>query len=382
MPKSDLRPEDRLWDSLMEAFAELPDPRIDRNKEHKLMDILVIALCGVIAGCEACTQLAAFGRQHEAWLRTFLELPGGIPSHDTFSRVLRLLDAKAFERCFLGWAAAWQRGGGDKRVAVDGKSLRGSGEEPWAPLMLVSAWATESGLALGQTAVDPLSNETMAIPALLKLLDLAGTTVTIDAAGCQRAIATAIREQKADYVLTVKNNQPQLHEEIQAHFQAWELTGLPQESPYHHATQEKGHGRYESRRCWTVPVPPTLRQRTWWRDLQTIGLIESRRIVDDRLEQEQRYFITSLPCDAKRLAEAVRSHWAIENSLHWVLDVTFDEDHCRVRKGHGAANLGGLRRMAVSLLRKAPGRESIATKRLLAAWDVHYLAQVLHSGGN
>ncbi len=265
---------------------------------------------------------------------------------------------------------------------MDGKSLRGSADPPLAPLMLVSAWATESGLSLGQTVVDPSSNETTAIPALLKLLDLAGTTVTIDASGCQRAIATTIRQQRAHYVLTVKKNQPQLYAAIQAHFQALELTGLPQQPRYHDATENHEHGRYESRRCWAVPVPATFGPRPQWRDLRTLGLVESRRIVQGRLEIDQRYFISSLPCNAQRLAQAVRSHWAIENCLHWVLDVTFDEDHCRVRKDHGAANLGGLRRLAVTLLKKEPTRESVATKRLRAAWDVNYLAKVLHGGEN
>jgi len=365
--------------SVIECFADLPDPRIDRNKEHKLIDIIVIAICAVIAGCEACTQIAEYGRRKESWLRKFLELPNGIPSHDTFSRVLALIDPVKFQECFMRWAAVLHRATGGKIVAIDGKTLRRSFDEAdgLGPLHLVSAWCSDNHISLGQVAVDSKSNEITAIPALLELLQIEGATVTIDAAGCQRAIASTIRDQKADYVLALKKNQNTLYEDVEACFQQAQIQESVGSPCSVHETQEKGHGREEYRKTYSLPVPEGFRHQALWRDLKSIGMICSRRVLEGREESEVRYFISSRECDAEALSHAARSHWGIENSLHWVLDVTFREDDSRIRKGFGAQNMAALRRIAVSLLKREPTKQSIATKRLMAAWDDDYLLRVL-----
>lgn len=377
MSKRQVREQEQPQVSVMEYFSVMPDPRIERNKKHKLIDILVIAMCAVIAGCEGCTQIAEFGRRKEALLRKFLELPHGIPSHDTFSRVLRLIDPAKFQECFLRWAHALHQATGDKLVAVDGKTLRHSFDQGQPPLHLVSAWCTENGLSLGQQAVGAHSNEIMAIPELLELLELQGTVVTIDAEGCQRAIATTIRQKKADYVLTLKKNQGHLCEDVQAHFQGLAERGFQDPDCTAYESHEKGHGREEWRRCHAVPVPETLRHRELWKDLKTLGRIESRRVLRGKEQTEVRYFLSSLPSEAARLAHAVRTHWRIENSLHWVLDVTFAEDQCRIRKDYAPQNMAALRRLAVTLLKQEPTKQSIATKRLMAAWDDDYLFRVV-----
>jgi predicted transposase YbfD/YdcC len=369
--------------SIVECFSDLPDPRVDRNKEHKLIDILVIAICAVIAGCEACTQMAEYGRHKESWLRRFLELPNGIPSHDTFSRVLALIDPGKFQECFMRWAAALHRATGGRVVAIDGKTLRRSFDhaEGLSPLHLVSAWASENHVSLGQVAVDTKSNEITAIPALMELLDLSGAIVTIDAAGCQRAIVSQIRKQEADYVLALKQNQNSLYEDVTAHFAQQKAEGFAAPQCSSHETHEKAHGREEHRTTYTAPVPETLRNRELWRDLQSVGMVQSRRIVGGREESYTRYFISSLEADAKQLAHAVRSHWGIENSLHWVLDFTFREDESRTRKGHGAQNMAALRRLAITLLKREPSKQSLTTKRLMAGWDDDYLLRILLAAG-
>ena len=369
--------------SIVQHFEDLPDPREGPNAVHKLIDIIVIAVCAVIAGCEACTQMAEYGRRKESWLRQFLELPRGIPSHDTFSRVLALLDATKFQECFMRWATALHKATGGKIVAIDGKTLRRSFDNAKGrgPIHLVSAWCSENHVSLGQLAVDAKTNEITAIPELLDLLEIPGAIVTIDAAGCQRAIATKIRKQKADYVLALKKNQNTLYEDVAAHFE--QLQTQPSDTlPCNvYETHEKGHGREEHRTAYVLPVPEDLRQRELWKDLQSIGMIVGRRVVKGREESQTRYFISSLGNNAKELAEAVRWHWGIENSLHWVLDVTFREDDSRIRKGYGAENMATLRRLAISLLKRESTKQSIATKRLMAAWDDDYLFRVLLAAG-
>ena len=362
--------------SLVEFFSDVADPRIERNKKHKLIDILVISICAIIAGCEACTQIAEFGHRKESFLRTFLELPNGIPSHDTFCRVLRLTDPAEVQKCFMRFSAALREASGGKFIALDGKTERRAFDKGQSPLHLINAWCTDMGLSLGQLAVDKKSNEINAIPELLDLLELEGTTVTIDAAGCQRAIATKIRQRKADYVLVVKKNQPTLFAEIEAFFQ-----GLPQDATLPEdgfaQSYDLGHGREEIRRCLAAAVPESMSSRTLWRDLKTIAKIESHRSEGGRQQSEVRYVISSLPPVARDIAHAVRTHWMIENGLHWVLDVTFDEDRCRIRKDNGPDNMGALRRLAVTLLKQEPTKQSIATKRLVAGWDNDYLFKVI-----
>jgi predicted transposase YbfD/YdcC len=366
--------------SIVQYFEDMPDPRAGPNAVHKLIDIMVIAVCAVIAGCEVCTQMAEYGRRKESWLRQFLELPRGIPSHDTFSRVLALLDAKKFQECFMRWAAALHKATGGKIVAIDGKTVRRSFDNAngRGPIHLVSAWCSQNHLSLGQLAVDEKTNEITAIPELLELLEIPGAIVTIDAAGCQRAIVTQIRKQKADYVLALKKNQNTLYEDVAAHLQS-QPSAAPRCDVYE--THEKGHGREEHRTAYVLPVPKDLRQRELWKDLQCIGMIVGRRVLKDRVESQTRYYINSLGSNAKELAEAVRWHWGIENSLHWVLDVSFREDDSRIRKGYGAENMATLRRLAISLLRRESTKQSIATKRLMAAWDDDYLFRVLLAAG-
>jgi predicted transposase YbfD/YdcC len=367
--------------SIVQYFEDLPDPRAGPNAVHKLVDIIVIAVCAVIAGCEACTQMAEYGRRKESWLRRFLELPRGIPSHDTFSRVLALLDATKFQECFMRWAAALHQATGGKIVAIDGKTLRRSfdGAKGRGPLHLVSAWCSENHVSLGQLAVDAKTNEITAIPELLELLEIPGAIVTIDAAGCQRAIVSKIRQQKADYVLALKKNQNTLYEDVAARF---EQLQAQQSAPCNvYETHEKGHGREERRTTYALPVPGNLPQRDLWKDLQSIGMVVSRRVLNGREESQVRYYISSLADNAEELAKAVRWHWGIENSLHWVLDVTFREDDCRIRKGYGPENMATLRRLAISLLKRESTKQSIATKRLMAAWDDDYLFRVLLAAG-
>jgi predicted transposase YbfD/YdcC len=372
--------------SISEHFATLTDPRVERCKVHPLVEIVTIALCGVICGADDWVAIEAFGQEKEAWLRTFLRLPGGIPSHDTFGRVFARLDPDEFRRCFLAWVRAVVGEVGAQVVAVDGKTLRrsydrGAGKEA---LHLVSAWATASGLVLGQVATDAKSNEIMAIPTLLKLLALEGATVTIDAMGCQTTIAQQLVAQGADYVLALKDNHPHLRERVRLAFidaRAAAGTPLPLADVAPATTHDRAHGRAETRRCLAIGdadylayIDPDRR----WPDLRSVVLIESTRRVGDTLTIEDRYYLASLPADAAHLARVIRSHWGIENRLHWVLDVAFREDLSRVRDGHAPENLAILRHFALNLLRQDRSvRGGVATKRLRAALNDTYLRSLL-----
>lgn len=373
--------------SVSEHFATLTDPRRDHRKAHALGDIVTITLCAVICGADGWVDVATFGQVKEAWLRTFLALPGGIPSHDTFGRVFARLDPDEFRRCFLSWAQAVVGPPGEQVVAIDGKTLRRSHERAsgQGALHLVSAWATAHGLVLGQVATDAKSNEITAIPALLKLLDLDGATVTLDAMGCQTAIARQIVEQGADYVLALKDNHEQLHDRVVRAFAdatAAVGTTLPLADLTPHTTHDKGHGRIEQRRCWAIGDPDYLAfidPDRAWSNLRSVVLIESTRHVGTQVSTEARHYLSSLPADATALSAAIRSHWGIENRLHWVLDVTFREDDCRVRVGHAPENLAIVRHFALNLVRREPSRRaSVATKRLCAALNDSYLRSVLN----
>jgi predicted transposase YbfD/YdcC len=373
--------------SISEHFEPLTDPRRDHTKAHSLLDIVAITLCAVICGADGWVDVATFGRVKETWLRTFLPLPGGIPSHDTFGRVFALLDPDEFRRCFLSWATAVVGPPGEQVVAIDGKTLRRSHDRRGGKgaLHLVSAWASANGLVIGQVATDAKSNEITAIPALLRLLDLEGATVTIDAMGCQTAIAQQIVEQQADYVLTLKANHPHLHERVRLAFadaSAAVGTTLPLADLKPHTTRDKGHGRIERRRCLAIGDPAYLAfidPDGAWPNLKSVVLIESTRRSGTSRSTEARHYLSSLPADAKALGTAIRSHWGIENRLHWVLDVAFREDDCRVRVGHAPENLAIIRHFALNLLRQEPSRRaSIATKRLCAALDDTYLRSILN----
>ena len=367
-------------------FAPLTDPRADRGQEHLLLDIITVALCAVSCGADGWVAVETFGRAKAAWLRTFLALPGGLPSHDTFGRVFARLDPAEFRRCFLSWVGAVVPGTVGQVVALDGKTLRRSHDRAngKAARHMVSAWACGSGLVLGQVAVDDKSNEITAIPALLRLLALDGATVTIDAMGCQTAIAAQIVAQGADYALALKDNHPTLHAEVAEEFAAARANGFADFAPADHdawQTVEQDHGRLERRRYWTIREPETiahLDRGDAWAGLRAIGMVERERRVGEALTVETRYYLLSGTGDAAAFGHAIRSHWGVENRVHWVLDVAFREDQSRVRSGDGAANLAVLRHFTLNLLRQErAAKGSIATKRFRAALDHDYLLTIL-----
>jgi predicted transposase YbfD/YdcC len=363
-------------------FSELEDPRIDRKKLHKLLDIMVIAICAAICGADTWEDVEIFGEAKEKWFRAFLELPNGIPSHDTFNRVFNRLDPEQFQSCFISWIRAASQIIDGQVIAIDGKVLRRSHDQGIgkAAIDMVSAWATANHLVLGQVKVDEKSNEITAIPQLLKALEISGCIITIDAMGCQTEIAAEIIEQEAEYVLALKENQGQLFEDVQLLFEDLENSNFKAYAYDYDKSVNKGHGRIEIRECWTISDLEILRhlrgfQR--WSRLVTVSRIRAQRWIGDEKSCEDRYHIASIS-GAKRILSAVRSHWAIENQLHWCLDIAFDEDHCRVRKEHGAENFAILRHIALNLLKQEKTcKRSIKGKRLLAGWDEDYLIKVL-----
>jgi predicted transposase YbfD/YdcC len=375
-------------ETLSEHFGKVTDPRVDRTKEHKLIDILAIAICAIICGAEGWVDVELFGKSKQPWLATFLELPNGIPSHDTFGRVFSMIDAKQFQLAFIEWVWAVNQLMGRQIVNLDGKCLRGSDDEKLGKraIYIVSAWAAENGIVLGQRKVDAKSNEITAIPELLKLLAIAGCIVTIDAMGTQTSIAQAIVDAEADYVLSVKENQGHLFEDLSMLFGVdRELNFKYASSLDYHKTVNKGHGRIDVRECWTTSNPAYLkliRNVENWTALRTIVMIVCTRIIGDQETKETRYYISSLPSNAERILHAVRKHWSIENELHWVLDVALNEDHSRVRKDQAPENLAVLRHIALNLLKQEKtARGGIHAKQLQAAWDQDYLLKVL-AGGN
>jgi predicted transposase YbfD/YdcC len=367
--------------SIAKHFTKLKDPRRTHRRLHLLQDIIVIALCAVIAGAQDWQEIALFGRNRRDWLGRFLSLPNGIPSHDTFERVFNRIEPGAFQACFRQWVQAIQEALDIKHVAIDGKTLRGSGTATLGPLHLVSAWATAQRLSLAQVAVNAKSNEITAIPVLLDLLDIKGAWVTIDAMGCQKAIARKIKEGGGDYILTVKENQEHLTTDVElALIQAFEtaFAGLEHDR---YETRECGHGR-EEYRCYTVIHSTAgLRHADEWEGLTSIGMCYSERTVNGVTSSESRYFIGSRKASAKVYGKALRGHWGIENALHWQLDVTFDEDDNRVSRRNAAENLALLRRLTLSLLQAHPAKLSIAKKRYAAALDPAFLEEILRGDG-
>jgi predicted transposase YbfD/YdcC len=357
-------------------FADLPDPRIDRTKKHPLLDILALTLCATIAGADTWEEVERFGKAKHDWLKRFLQLPNGIPSHDTLNRVFAALDPKPFADAVGRWMAAVCQAAGLKQVAIDGKAGRGAPRNTFSGcLHLVSAWATENRLILGQEAVADGSHEIAAIPALLRVLDLSGALVTIDAAGCQLEIARQIRQQGGDYLLAVKGNQPTLEAAVQAVFDracAADFEGVRYDM---HATAESGHGRDEERYVTVIYDPQGLPAE--WPDVAAVVLVGRERKADGKNASTSHYYLTSRRAEAARLGEAIRGHWGVENGLHWVLDVAFREDDNRTRAGHAGSNLGLVRRLALSLLKQDPAKGSTTAKRLSAALDDNYLLQVL-----
>lgn len=369
---------------ILRAFADLPDPRA-RNVTHKLHDMIVIAACAVICGAGGWAEVEVFGNSKLAWFKTFLDLSHGVPSHDTFGRVFARLDPDAFERRFVAWVTALAGGSCGKLVAIDGKGIRRSFEHAWdasGMAHLVSAFVDANRVVFAQAAVAAKSNEIEAIPRLLALLDLEGATVTLDAMGCQREVAAEVRERGGHYVLAVKDNQPTLHAKVKALLDEAILEGFEGMSHGRHRTSDGGHGRVEVRRAWVTDEVRWLGPELLglWPGLAAVAAVEcDRAVAGGGRSVERRYFITSRPgTDAAGLLAAVRGHWAVENKLHWQLDVSFREDECRVRSGNAAENLSRLRRLALNLLKRdASVKLGVNAKRLKAGWDEHYLLRLL-----
>jgi|ERR1700733_6167584 predicted transposase YbfD/YdcC len=370
--------------SLKRHFRKLKDPRLHRRRRHELLNIIVMAICAVIADCDGWQDIEVFVRNREKWFRRFLDLPNGVPSHDTFERVFSRLDPAAFGACFQSWVQAVGAAVGLSHVAIDGKTLRHSYDRAsdLGPLHLVSAWATQQHLTLGQVAVDSKSNEITAIPKLLELLDLKGALVTIDAMGCQKDIAAKIVAGGADYVLTVKENQPQLLEDIQATI-AQALDGNVRADRISHFTKkEQGHGRLEERSYVVVEVVDGIRDRVAWAKLTTVGMCVNERTSNGKTTTEARYFIGSRRMSAKRYGMTLRNHWGVENNLHWQLDMTFDEDASRIQERNAAENFAWLRRIAISLLKQHPSKLSLRSQRKAAALNPDFLEEIVAPSGN
>jgi predicted transposase YbfD/YdcC len=366
--------------SILTHFGNLEDPRDIRGKEHLLLDIITIALCAVISGAEGWEDMSEYGRAKQDWLSTFLSLPNGIPCGDTFGRVFARLDPDQMQRCFVSWVNAISALLGAEVVAIDGKTFRHSDDKGCgkAAIHMVSAWASANRLVLGQRKVDDKSNEITAIPALLNVLEIAGCIVTIDAMGCQRDIASDIVERGADYVLALKGNQGGLFEDVQWLFQQAQASGFEDVAHSFAQSIDKGHGRIEIRRCWTMTELDYLVQLPLWSGLQTIVMVQSERHCNGQITIEDRFFISTLASQATLLLNAVRTHWSIENSLHWVLDVSFHEDACRIRRDFAPQNMALLRHLALNLLSQdSSSKRGIAARRKKAAWDHSYLIKLL-----
>jgi predicted transposase YbfD/YdcC len=365
--------------AFQDHFDSLTDPRVERTRKHPLVNILFIAVCGVLSGANSFASIQEFGTDRREWFARFLDLSNGIPSDDTIGRVLARLNPAEFEKALLSWIQAVQEITANRLVAIDGKALRGSYDRPSgkAAIHMVSAWATENKLSLGQVVVDEKSNEITAIPELLGLLDLSGALVTIDAMGCQKEIAALIREGGGDYVLAVKQNQPTLCERVEQAV----AEGLEQDAGGidEHRTEGRGHGRREVRTYAIFPALEAIDPEGQWRDLRAVGVTFSERVDwQGRASLEGRYYILSALLSAEEFAAAVRGHWGIENNLHWQLDVSFREDECRVRRDHAPANLSVIRRFALGLLKRETScQRGIETKRLKCAASDEYREKAL-----
>jgi predicted transposase YbfD/YdcC len=361
-------------ESPLQFFAGLKDPRVERTKDHLLEDIIMITIAAVICGAESWYDIEEFGQQKEAWLKKFLKLPNGIPTHDTFNRFFAALEPKELGQCFLEWTQSVVRLTKGEVIGIDGKTLRGSYDQGSKSMVhMVSAWASTNNLVLAQQKVEDKSNEITAIPALLEVLALSGCIVTIDAMGCQKEIASAIVDKKADYILAVKGNQGQLHGQVQESFRFMNSSSVNQQT-------DLGHGRVEKRTCSVITDLSLIEQQQQWKGLQSLIRIQAERYIKatQETQQETRYYISSLKIDATPFNQNIRDHWKVENSLHWVLDVAFHEDQSQKRAGYAAQNFSVINRIALNLLKNdTHSKRSVKGKRLVAGWNTEYLQQVL-----
>lgn len=370
--------------SVWTHFESLKDPRVERTRRHKLMDIVVVSVMAVISFADGWDDIVEYAKVREAWLRTFLELPNGLPCADTFRRVFTALDPEQFQACFLSWMRSLVDTTDGKLIAIDGKTVRHSfaGEEGKGPLHVVSAWVAQNQLVLGQIATDTKSNEITAIPKLLQLIDVRGATVTIDAMGCQKKIAEAIVDGGGDYILALKDNQPTIRQEVELFFESARAEAF-RDTPCDQAQSIDGdHGRIEVRRVFASGDIGWMADKAQWKNLQSVVMVESERTIGNDTSLEHRYYLTSHTAEAALLAERIRGHWGIENKLHWVLDMAFDEDRCRIRRGNAPDNFALLRKIALNLLKlEKTSHRGLEAKRKRAAWDQGYLIKVLQAVG-
>ncbi|QJB46138.1 ISAs1-like element ISAsp2 family transposase [Dolichospermum flos-aquae] len=367
--------------TIVDHFKDLEDKRVERTKRHKLIDIVTIAICAVICGVDSWVLMEAYGKKKEKWLKQFLELPNGIPSHDTFARVFARIDPQQFQNCFLSWIKSINKITEGEVIAIDGKTLRHSydkGKDKGA-IHMVSAWATSNKLVLGQCKVEEKSNEITAIPELIKVLDIAGCLVTIDAMGCQKEIVKSIAEKSGEYIIALKKNQGNLYKNVEEIFKEAIFKGFEgfKYSEFH--TKEDKHGREEIRHYLMLSdIEERIDTDKKWVNLQSVGMVEYIRKVNGKTKVETGYYISSLTNNAKLLGESVRTHWGIENSLHWVLDVAFREDDCRIRKDNAPQNFAVIRHIAVNLLGKEKSQKlGTKSKQFCAGWDDEYLEKIL-----
>ena len=365
--------------SILPFLENIKDPRIERTKKHLLTDILTITICAVICGAEGWEDIEIYAEANEKWFRTFLDLPNGIPSHDTLARVFAKLSPTEFQAAFQAWINEVQKASPRQVIAIDGKTLRHSFDKAAqkSAIHMVSAWAAGSGLVFGQVKVDDKSNEITAIPRLLDVVDVKGNIVTIDAMGCQKEIAETICKKEGDFVLSLKGNQGNLHEGVKLAFDTTNLTNLEATTTHFFKTVDADHGRIETRECYLISALNNQELIEDWIGIKSFGMVVSTREIGEKLNTETRYFITSLYSNAEEFGRSVRQHWGVENSLHWVLDVTFREDNCRIRKDNAAENFAIVRHIALNLAKsEKTHKRGIRAKRLLAGWDRDYLVKV------
>jgi len=392
---TEIRTEQKKERTLIEFFGEVPDPRKKHNLKHKLIDILIIGVCGVIAGCNNFEEIEEWALMKEEFLRKFLELRNGIPSHDTINRVFSIIDPRIFFQCFMSWISEVRVMLGEKEISIDGKTLCGSRSTKFgkrSALHLVSAWSSQMQISLGQVRTHEKSNEITAIPELLNLLMIEGCIITIDAMGCQKEIAALIIEKKANYVLALKKNHGDFHEEVETYFNDVEKSNFKNEDCEIFKTIEKDHGRIEKRTVVITNNINWITQKPLWKSLQCIVMVIAERKEKDKKTIEKRYYITSLNKNAEKIAHIIRSHWSIENQLHWHLDVNFAEDYSRLRTKNNAENFSSLRKIALALLkqesnkpesfandteRRLNKKKSIRCKRLRALLDEKYLLKII-----